>query len=301
MRTATADDYHRRLRQSLDFIVQHLGEPCGVEDIAAVSAFSRFHCQRMFRAMTGESITELIRRLRLENAGYRLRQERTSILEIALDAGYGSEESFSRAFRRGCGVSPGKYRKTWPPPTFSSPRTRVRYDPIQRSVEFDPPGGTSNLRVQIKNLPEIRAARIRHVGPYNEVAPHFERLLEWAATISSPAGMIFSMSYDDPSEMDAKQLRSDACIQIQDEVPAPCDIAIDTLLGGRYAIHRVQGPYDRLPQAYQRLYALWLPRSGEELDDRPCVEIYQNTPRESRPADLLTDLCLPLRRTDHHP
>ena len=48
-------------------------------------------------------------------------------------------------------------------------------------------------------------------------------------------------------------------------------------------------------EAYQRLFRSWLPASGEEVDDRPCMEICRSSPLDTVPADLLTDLCLPLR------
>ena len=84
--------------------------PPSIEKLAAEAAFSRFHFQRMFRALTGESVNELVRRVRLERAAYRLRRESVAVIEVALDAGYDSAEAFSRAFRRGCGMSPSRYR-----------------------------------------------------------------------------------------------------------------------------------------------------------------------------------------------
>ena len=68
MRSATAESYYRRLNRALDFVVRRLDRPPTIEELAAEAAFSRFHFQRMFRAMTGESVTELVRRLRLERA-----------------------------------------------------------------------------------------------------------------------------------------------------------------------------------------------------------------------------------------
>lgn len=295
MHSATTQTYYEQVRTSIEFIVDHLDVRCTVEDVVTQAGFSRYHFQRIFRAMTGESVLELVRRLRLERAAYRLRHEGVSVLESALEAGYSSEEAFSRAFRRGCGISPSHYRTMWPPPTFASPTARVRFDPLQLLAAFDPPGGEVSLDVRVEALPGMRAAAIRHVGPYNEVGPQFERLLDWFAGSDVPTGQIFSMSYDDPDEMDCECLRSDACIEIQADVSLPADMSIRWIAGGRYAVFRVRGPYDGLPEAYRLVYGLWLPRSGEELDDRPCKEIYRNTPRDARPADLVTDLCLPLR------
>lgn len=73
MRGPTVESQHRRLERAIRFVVGRLDSVCMVEEVAAEAAFSRFHCQRMFRAMTGESVAERVRRLRLERAAWRLR------------------------------------------------------------------------------------------------------------------------------------------------------------------------------------------------------------------------------------
>ena len=86
MRSVTAESHHRRLVRALEYIAGNLERPCTVEEVAAAAAFSRFHCQRMFLAMTGESIADLVRWLRLERAAWRLRREPVDVTEAALDA-----------------------------------------------------------------------------------------------------------------------------------------------------------------------------------------------------------------------
>ena len=149
MRPATAEDYYVRLKRSLDLVLRRLGQPCTVEEVAAEAVFSRFHCQRMFRAMTGESIAELVRRLRLQRAAHRLRHESVNVIEVALDAGYGSEEAFSRAFRRGCGMSPNRYRTAWPPPAFSSQARE---------------SGTTRERIEWKSIPQQEVSTWKFVS-----------------------------------------------------------------------------------------------------------------------------------------
>ena len=295
MRAATAESYYRRLSRAVDFIVRRLDRPCSVEDVAAEAAFSRFHCQRMFRAMTGESIAELVRRLRLERAAWRLRHERLSVTEAAFDAGYESTESFSRAFRRGCGINPSRYRTAWPPPPFAGPAARVRYYPGEARTEIDTPIGDIDMDVRIETLDDIDVVRIRHVGPYNEVGACFERLFAWAAGVGARPGRIFTLSWDDPDTVEPEKLRSDACLELQTSAEPPPGIEIDRIGSGRYAVHTHRGPYDGIPETYRHLFASWLPQSGEEPDDRPCMELYRNSPVDTAPAELLTDLCLPLR------
>ena len=70
---------------------------------------------------------------------------------------------------------------------------------------------------------------------------------------------------------------------------------MDSVGAGRYAVYTHRGPYDGIAEAYKRLFTLWLPGSGGEMDDRPCMEIYRNSPLDTAPAQPLTDLCRPLR------
>ena len=66
--------------------------------------------------------------------------------------------------------------------------------------------------------------------------------------------------------------------------------------GGRYAIYRLEGSYSAMPAAFGRLYGEWLAASGETLDPgRTSLEIYLNDPSQVPEAELLTDLCLPLK------
>ena len=65
--------------------------------------------------------------------------------------------------------------------------------------------------------------------------------------------------------------------------------------GGRYAVYQLAGPYDGIARAYCRLVEEWLPGSGKTMADRPCMELYRNTPLNTAPERLVTDLCLALR------
>jgi AraC family transcriptional regulator len=66
------------------------------------------------------------------------------------------------------------------------------------------------------------------------------------------------------------------------------------LPGGQYAVLRHQGPYSDMRAAYEWLYDTWLVRSGREAADTPGFEIYLNNPKQTAPAELLTEICLPL-------
>lgn len=74
-------------------------------------------------------------------------------------------------------------------------------------------------------------------------------------------------------------------------------VAFRAAQAGRAVPTRHRRPYATMRAAYQWLYGHWLVNSGHEVGDAPVFEEYLNNPRDTAPADLLTDICLPLART----
>lgn len=100
------------------------------EGYATRANLSRFHFDRLIRATAGEPPAAFRRRVLMERAAFRLVTTDASVLQIGLDAGYGSHEAFTRAFRRAYGVPPRRWRR--------APR-QVRL-PAPNGVHFHPPG-----------------------------------------------------------------------------------------------------------------------------------------------------------------
>jgi AraC family transcriptional regulator len=99
-------------------------------DIASRMYLSRFHLDRIITSVAGEPPQRFRRRILLERAAYQLLTTRHTILEVAVEAGYGSHEAFTRAFARAYGVGPSRWR--------SCP-TRTQID-APSGVHFHPPG-----------------------------------------------------------------------------------------------------------------------------------------------------------------
>ncbi len=122
-----------RLRRILDLVEDSLDEPdlTGV-DLAARAYLSRFHFDRLVRASVGESPGAFRRRLLLERAAHRLGSTGELVIDVAVDAGYGSAEAFARAFSRAFGTAPSQFRR--------DPR-RSHDLPSTNGIHFHPPGG----------------------------------------------------------------------------------------------------------------------------------------------------------------
>jgi AraC family transcriptional regulator len=100
------------------------------EDWAARQHFSRFHFDRMIKSIAGEPPQTLRRRILLERAAYRMITTKAPLLDIAVEAGYGSHEAFTRAFTKAYDATPRAWR--------SKPGHIQIGDPA--GVHFVPPG-----------------------------------------------------------------------------------------------------------------------------------------------------------------
>ena len=101
-------------------------------DLARQVHMSRSNFDRVVAAVAGESPSAFRRRLLLERAAYRLLAEDSGVLDLAIDAGYGSHEAFTRAFARAYGMPPREWRR--------EPSRRF-FLAAPSGVHFQPPAG----------------------------------------------------------------------------------------------------------------------------------------------------------------
>lgn len=115
----------------LDVVMASVEDPtCDGAELAHRAYLSRYHFDRLVAAAVGEPTGAFRRRLLMERAAYRLR-DGASVTDVAFDAGYGSPEAFTRAFRRSYGRVPSALR--------GDPGARVRL-PAPNGIHFCPPG-----------------------------------------------------------------------------------------------------------------------------------------------------------------
>src|SRR3954447_17178728 len=97
-------------QKALWYIESHLAGELTLDEIAAIGGISRFHMVRAFAAATGFSVMRYVRARRLSEAAKALANGAPDILNVALDADYGSHEACTRAFRDHFGVTPEMVR-----------------------------------------------------------------------------------------------------------------------------------------------------------------------------------------------
>jgi AraC family transcriptional regulator len=102
---------HGRLRRVLDHISAHLSDEITVADLARVACLSMFHFARMFTRAIGMPPHRYVSRMRLEKSMVEIMTGSLPLSQIAMNARFSSQASFTRAFRRATGLTPGEYRR----------------------------------------------------------------------------------------------------------------------------------------------------------------------------------------------
>lgn len=273
-RSATADSYVRRLQRVADHIWAHLDAPLDLAELAQIACFSPFHFHRIYRAAMGETVAETLSRLRLQRASMTLAQDAKPIAAVAREAGYGSTSAFTRAFRAAYGQTPAAFR----------------------AAHRRPGHGAGDLPVTVEERPALRIAAVRHIGPPQEIGRAFDRLMAWAGPkgVAVPPALGVAVYLSDMSSTPPDQQLALAGVTVGPVVEADGVIEIHEVVAGRCAVLLYRGPYAQIGLAYEALFA-WLPTSGREPGDAPCVEISLNDPRRTAPEDLLTEIRLPLK------
>ncbi|MBI9112971.1 GyrI-like domain-containing protein [Maridesulfovibrio ferrireducens] len=287
--------YNERMMDVLLYIQKNLDLELPSEELAEAACFSIVHFHRIFKGMTGESLKEHIRRLRLEKAAYKLCYENDTIINISLDAQYESPETFSRAFKKMFRLPPSDYRLK--SRELASPRVSsgIYYSPAPLPKTLTINGSPITLKVDVREREDISVAFIRHIGSYFEVGKAWEKLCGWAALkklLNSQTEFI-GICYDDPSVTPLGKIRYDASISTSGSIMPEGEIGTQIVSGGKYAVGTHYGPYEGLQSAYREFYGKWLPTSSYQLKNNiPSFEKYINTPEDTAPKDLITEIYL---------
>lgn len=104
-------NYLDEVQRGINFIEENLDFDISLQAVSQVSGISQWHFQRIFKALTNETLKTYIRSRRMANAYEKLLNTDDKIIDIAVTAGFESQESFSRAFKKAFDITPNAARK----------------------------------------------------------------------------------------------------------------------------------------------------------------------------------------------
>ncbi|MFZ6656329.1 AraC family transcriptional regulator [Undibacterium sp. TJN19] len=284
--SANQVSYERRLSRVTNYLHEHLDEDLDLNRLAEIACMSPYHWHRIYQAIHGESVVATVKRLRMQRAATLLARSAMAIEQIAEFSGYPNLQSFTRIFSSVYGMPPARYRKEGSHVQFPLP------DELRADLMFP---------VEVVN--DVAAQQllcIDHTGSYMGISKAFDILNGCAASrqLFRQDTRWIGIYYDDAMTVDEARLRSKACISAP--VPLPeqalqAPLALTEIRAGKYAVLTYKGPYSDMQPVYRWFFGVWLPASGEEVDDAPPFEDYLNNPRDTAPTELLTKIYMPLR------
>lgn len=99
------------IQNSIDYAEENIKEKLTIEELAKVSYLSIYYFQKLFNRLVGKTVNEYIKARRVANAKPFLKMMDRRIADIALEYGFSSHATFTRAFKEIYGVTPEDYRK----------------------------------------------------------------------------------------------------------------------------------------------------------------------------------------------
>ena len=290
-------DYRRALEQAVMYIEAHLGDDLKVEQVAAVAGYSYYHLNRQFMAVLGESIGNYIKKRRLADAAKKLLYTDRKVIDIALDNGFESAESFSRAFKAVYHASPKTYRENRFDAFVASKERLDRglLDHLSRNVTVHP---------KIVTLPEIQVAGLRGETTLrdNRLRELWDQVRETYTQIPNRAesgrafGICEACQDNTLYTMNNEVLFTEvAGPEVTSFEGLPKPYVKKVLPAGRHAVFTHRGTLRRLPQTFEYIWGTWFLATREELDEREDFELYDERFLGYDHPDSEIDLYIPIR------
>lgn len=288
-------DYQEGTKKAISFIELNLENDLSPEIVANEIGFSLYHFHRIFKAMMGETVADYIRKRRLANSARRLTSTALPILDIALEARFESQESFTRAFNKMFGSTPNHYRKTgivspivgnetFQPELISHLRSGVTMEPnmVQRGEEIVVGMAGSFSEEPFNKISKLWDQFNVHAGEIPHQKPGYSLGVCMKSHPDCPLQAGDSFVY-----MAARPVED-----VNDNIPA--GMIVQKIPASRYAVFTHKGPLTDLPKTIRYIWGTWVPRNSElHKKDAPDFELYD----ERFDPDTLTgefDIYIPI-------
>src|SRR5258708_4613672 len=300
-KTQASSEYSRRIDRVIDYLRENLHRPVKLGELAHVACFSEFHFHRIFGAVSGETLNDFTNRLRLEKAARLLRYSEQSLTDIALDCGFSSSATFSRAFRTGYDTSPRQFRKSGE--IKKSKICKELFSAQEYLLPMSAEEKRAAFPVRLIDVPERQVAYIRVTNAFemDRVIAALKTMIEWAKSLDISQnifsqGILFGMSVDDPHVTPKHLYRYEVCFA--SSFPFECIPGISKLKmpAMRYAATRVSGDIRKVATATDYLIRGWLINSDYEPEHAHGLEIFLDKENATDWSHFELELCIPVRK-----
>jgi len=264
--------WSQRVERVRDHVRTHLADELSVAVLAGVAHASPFHFGRRFRAHTGETPIQFVRRARLERALVLMRTTDHALADVAAEVGLAPASNFSRVFKQTYGIAPS----AWDGVTRLTPGLPGFDDALAAFRDQAP-----SFHARLVDHPAERLAAVSVATPFMDdglLAAGLATLRGWCARHQVPAEPIVGMSWDNPDATPIEQVRFELGVPVPRHLVVDGGLVVRQLPARRAVAVRVQGSKAFIALAWEYLYDSWLPRSSSEPLDVPAMKRFRRAP-----------------------
>ncbi len=249
-------------------IESRFGVPLTLEEMAVHAGVSRYHLSRIFPQATGYSISQYLRGRRLSEAAKALAGGAPDILSVALDAGYGSHEAFTRAFRDQFEMTPDEVRR----------RRQLEGLRLVEPLRMDNEVPVELCAPRIEHRGPMRIAGLlgrHHLNPGAGIPAQWQRFSPFVGNvpgeIPDAAYGLCGRHFTETGECEYM-----SGMEVSETAELPHEFTLITVPAQRYARLAHRGHITTIRSTIEAIFARWLPTSGYRQKHAPWnfVEYY---------------------------
>ncbi|RED75202.1 AraC family transcriptional regulator [Cohnella phaseoli] len=293
--------YEEEIQRVVDEIEERLGEELRFSGLARLSNFSEFHFHRVFHTFVGLPVMEYVRVRRLARAACRIAYSQDRLLDIALDCGFGTPETFSRAFRKLYGMTPGDYRKKGlRPPEYA------KVNVLERRINPYLGGIRMKYRIETKPAFEVIGYSIRtrnEDGQNNRDIPAF-----WGQYMAEKKGeSLYGVAASNVEygicgdfDMESGEFSYIIGVEAREGAQAPEGTIKRSYPEETYAVFTTPKVApdqftDSIQNTWLAIFSEWFPNSGYEHSGGAEFEHYDERCWQDRNEQLEMDIYIPIK------
>lgn len=283
-------DWTACIRQAIAYMEEHMKEDISMTALSREIGVSSYYFQKGFSMLCGMTVGEYLRCRRLSLAGRDLVLSESKIIDIALDYGYDSPDSFTKAFSRFHGITPlAARREGGPLRTFASQQIKI-------SLE----GGSQMDYKIVKKAPFTVKCVAKRFACQNALT---EVPLFWQEHHQNGGGKIsgmYGINIDEVMGGDTFEYLIADDYNPAEELPAGCETR--TIPALNWAVFPCHGPMPESIQAVEKqIFAQWLPNNGYQFSAGYNIERYDD-PRQyekgTRDEKYYCEVWIPVKESE---
>jgi len=246
------------INKILEYIEAHIDTDLDLSSLAAKCALSKYHFHRIFTALLGEQPLRYVERQRLVRAAQDLLDSDRRIIDIAFDYGFGSHESFLRAFKKRFLLTPSQFRR-------KKPEIRVEDRHQIGPLDLRLSGGKAIPNPTILTRPAFPITGLKYAGSDTDaIGRLWERF--WELTKSGIIAVenqeFLGACFHDIDMRNNEIFEYYAGFELTESVNIPKKFKTVEIPENTYAVFTHQGSVNSIEMTYDQIYGNWIPRSN---------------------------------------